>query len=157
ADNWSVSTTTPIAWPGCVMEFYVECSCGRQVVVSESAAGLDADCPCGRTVPIPSLGELRARAGVPRYPVAPELVIEECVATGAFPIGTACAHCSVDTTEMAVVVIECERSFVKQPSRLWWVIAGLFAPLAMLGSWRAREQEEGPHGRDKIYPLRLPL
>src|SRR5439155_16595889 len=44
---------------GAAMEYRVTCGCGRAVAVGERAAGARAACPCGRTVDVPSLRELR--------------------------------------------------------------------------------------------------
>jgi len=41
------------------MEFSVPCECGQHVTVSEGTAGTDVICRCGRTVHVPSLGNLR--------------------------------------------------------------------------------------------------
>ncbi|MCI0682149.1 MAG: hypothetical protein L0Y71_08600 [Gemmataceae bacterium] len=39
------------------------CECGQQVVVTEGMAGTSVQCACGRTVAVPSYGELRRLAG----------------------------------------------------------------------------------------------
>jgi tetratricopeptide (TPR) repeat protein len=44
------------------MEYQVTCACGKVLWVSERTAGSSASCPCGREVPVPSLGELRGQA-----------------------------------------------------------------------------------------------
>ncbi len=41
------------------MSFYVNCTCGRQLTVSASQAGMSCPCVCGLDVPVPSLGVLR--------------------------------------------------------------------------------------------------
>jgi hypothetical protein len=47
------------------MEYHVACSCGNVLPVSEGMAGSSTACRCGRTVPVPSLGELRGEAITP--------------------------------------------------------------------------------------------
>jgi hypothetical protein len=44
------------------MGYEVTCSCGQVQVVSEGMAGSSISCSCGRTVSVPSLGELHSRA-----------------------------------------------------------------------------------------------
>src|SRR5258708_7570383 len=43
------------------MLVYLSCECGKQAPVSEGAAGTSVPCECGRTIKVPSLGELRQR------------------------------------------------------------------------------------------------
>jgi Domain of unknown function (DUF1922) len=40
------------------MDFRLPCECGRHLSVTEGAAGATLQCVCGRTVKVPSLGEL---------------------------------------------------------------------------------------------------
>src|SRR6266849_1178427 len=41
------------------MEFCVPCECGREITVSEGAAGTEVVCTCGRVAKVPSLRKLR--------------------------------------------------------------------------------------------------
>ncbi|MCI0376787.1 MAG: hypothetical protein L0215_04205 [Gemmataceae bacterium] len=41
------------------MEFRLTCECGRRLNLTDGAAGSAVACECGRTVQVPSLGELR--------------------------------------------------------------------------------------------------
>jgi hypothetical protein len=53
------------------MLVYLSCECGKQAPVSEGAAGTSLPCECGRTIKVPSLGELRQRVtegDVPYFP-----------------------------------------------------------------------------------------
>ena len=53
------------------MLVYLSCECGKQVPVSEGAAGTSLPCTCGRAIKVPSLGELRQRVtegDVPFFP-----------------------------------------------------------------------------------------
>ncbi len=50
------------------MDYPLACICGNVLAVSEGMAGSSATCPCGRTVPVPSLGELRGEAITPAGP-----------------------------------------------------------------------------------------
>ena len=42
---------------------------------------------------VPSLSELRTRAGLPTNAVSPEFVIEHLLATGDIPTGEGCVNC----------------------------------------------------------------
>jgi len=44
------------------MNFQLPCECGQRVVISEGMAGTSVRCACGRTVAVPSLGEIRRLA-----------------------------------------------------------------------------------------------
>ncbi len=54
------------------MEFLLDCACGDRVRVTEGMCGASVPCACGRTIRVPSLGELRrscpAVDGPPRAP-----------------------------------------------------------------------------------------
>jgi hypothetical protein len=41
------------------MEYRLACECGQQISFSEGAAGNTLQCACGRSVTVPSLGELK--------------------------------------------------------------------------------------------------
>jgi hypothetical protein len=43
------------------MQYHLACECGREVAVSEGAAGTTVSCACGRSVQVPSLSKLRLR------------------------------------------------------------------------------------------------
>jgi hypothetical protein len=43
------------------MAFAIHCYCGRRLEVTEGMASTSVQCPCGRTLQLPSLGELRQR------------------------------------------------------------------------------------------------
>jgi hypothetical protein len=66
------------------MQVCLTCECGKEVPVSEGAAGTSLACDCGRSIRVPSLGELRRRVAggdmpyVPtqRSPQAPPIVKE---------------------------------------------------------------------------------
>ena len=45
---------------GVAMAFQIPCGCGNRVKVSGAQAGFNVDCGCGRSLPVPSLSELRA-------------------------------------------------------------------------------------------------
>jgi hypothetical protein len=87
------------------MNFRVECSCGRKVVVSERSAGARVSCTCGQEVRVPALHELRKSIGLPPYPLSPELEIDHMLGQGEFPARGPCARCSQDTGSVAQVLV----------------------------------------------------
>src|SRR4051794_40561071 len=44
---------------GNLMAFAMHCTCGQRLEVTEGMASTSVPCPCGRTLAVPSLGELR--------------------------------------------------------------------------------------------------
>src|SRR5262245_54850224 len=53
------------------MYFRLPCECGKEVTVSEGAAGVSLPCACGREVLVPDLAELRRRAASEDLPWSP--------------------------------------------------------------------------------------
>jgi hypothetical protein len=53
------------------MQVCLSCECGKQIPVSEGAAGTSLSCDCGRTIRVPSLGELRRRVAGGNMPYVP--------------------------------------------------------------------------------------
>src|SRR5262249_43305342 len=72
---------------GRMNRFHADCECGRRHPVAEGAAGGTIQCGCGRTLPVPSLRELRVEAGLTPYDPNPELVITHMLATRDLPFG----------------------------------------------------------------------
>src|SRR5262245_25962734 len=67
------------------VEYELECDCGSKVTVRETAAGTRERCHCGRTVVVPSLHELRRRAGIAEPSLSPEKVVETLLWAGKLP------------------------------------------------------------------------
>jgi hypothetical protein len=53
------------------MHIPLVCQCGKQVLVTEGSAGASLPCDCGRTIQVPSLGELRRRVAGDELPCLP--------------------------------------------------------------------------------------
>lgn len=136
------------------MEFQVPCECGKELTVSEAAADSRRECACGRAVVIPSLKEMRLRAGLPAYNIPPEKLIEHMLAAGEVPGEGRCAGCGKPTREIARFEIECERSWTINEGASWGtVLLSIFWPARFfLGGGEKRT-----YGSDKIYTLPLPL
>ena len=145
------------------MEFRVDCGCGDHIMVSEGAAGARFDCACGRAIHVPSLSELRTRAGLPTNAVSPEFVIEHLLASGQMPMGPECIECGANPCPTILVTTECERATIVRSGGFSWPIflfcLFLCQPLLIYYLWalfffQARA-EESEFGRDKVYALPL--
>jgi hypothetical protein len=141
-------------YPG-ILQFRVNCECGNQIVVKEGSAGARIACPCGRSISVPSLKELRIQAGLPPYELSPELVIEHLLAAGELPFGKTCVQCQQETDEIIQVNTECERAWVHRTGGFSWgtLLFSMFVLPIRIWFWERRE--ETVYGKDKIYPLPL--
>jgi hypothetical protein len=134
------------------MDFRIKCPCGLSITVSEAAAGGEARCACGQMVRIPEWTELRERAGLPRYNLSPELVIENFLIRGEVPFDDKCVKCEEPTDQLVRVLTKCERGWVQQTGGVTWLTAlmMIFSPVIVF-----QRREERSYGRDKIYSLPL--
>jgi hypothetical protein len=135
------------------MDFDVRCDCGEYVTVSEGTAGARVPCPCGRTVAVPSLADLRRQAGLAAYRPKSNLVIENMLALGELPTRKTCVGCTDATHETLDVTAECEKAWNNEPGILTWIITFLF--LGWLGALVLSKREGREHGANLI--LHLPV
>jgi hypothetical protein len=138
------------------MEFRVDCACGLPIKVTEAAADGSVRCLCGRDVPVPPLTELRERAGLPPYNIAPEVLVEHLLAAGELPPDDRCVECGTPTDGVVPVRVECERTFVRQSGGFSWKELLLFW-LLPISIFFLQRREVREYGRDKIYRLPLPV
>jgi hypothetical protein len=141
------------------MQYDLDCECGDFVTVNEAAAGTSALCRCGRTVVIPSLRELRRRAGLSQPGVTPEFAVETLLLASKLPEEHHCVLCGVATDATVCCRTVCERAHVKHggPSR-WGYLLGFFTFgwLGALAVLIARSKTPGQEwGKDRIFPLPL--
>jgi hypothetical protein len=99
---------------------------------------------------VPALHELRISAGLPPYPLSPEMEIEHMLGTGSFPRRDRCARCGTETDATIQVLVQfgeqrTERSMVEQ--------AIFFLIFGWIGLLFARKGERS--GFDKVYHLPL--
>ncbi len=140
------------------MKFRINCVCGGFIEVGEGAAGATFACSCGLPIVVPSLSELRTRAGLPTNALSPEFIIEHLLPTGELESGKSCVACGTDTDALIHVMTECERVVKQQSGGFSWpvllITLLLFPFVGWYLVWAARTfREEQEHGRDKIYPL----
>ena len=133
--------------------------------MTEGDAGGSLLCPCGRSLRIPPLHELRSQAGLTPYYLSPELVIESLLAAGRLPPTKTCVCCGKETDEILRVSTECERSWVKWSGGSCWtsILVMLILPIWMLilpiwfWVWFWERPERKEFGKDKIYSLPIPI
>lgn len=145
------------------MEYDVRCECGYCHLVSEGAAGTRILCNCGRTIAVPSLDAMRRDAGLLPVMPSPELVIESLLAAGLLPGTKNCISCGCESGQKITVLAECERAWTPQARRSSWLstaamlLMAFVAPITLLFRIPMNDSGEQEYGRDKIYPLPLPL
>jgi hypothetical protein len=142
------------------VEYDLVCECGGKVRVRETAAGATETCSCGRTLVVPSLGELRRRAGLPEPGRSLEMMVETLLVAKKLPQENHCVLCGVATTNTICCTTECERAYVEtgRPSfgayLLGFLTFGWLGAVAV-GAIGAGASEEHETGRDRIFPLPL--
>ena len=144
------------------MEFHLRCQCSQVLTVTEGSAGAEVACGCGRTVSVPPLRELRSQVGMPAYEPVPELLIETMLAQGQLPPERRCVECGKDTAEVVCVTTTCERAWSEADSGNSWVnVLASWLFIGILGAYVLRAFQDSSaartFGRDKVYPLPLPI
>lgn len=140
------------------LDFRVDCPCGKRTTVTEGDAGAMLQCSCGRAFQVPALHQLRSQTGLTPHALSPEVVIERLLLAGRLPPTRACAGCGEQTDEALKVVVECERSWVRQTGGVSW--AALFLgllPFILVHIFYRERPETKEFGKDKIYSLPLPV
>ena len=139
------------------MPFHVDCRCGRQVEVRAADAGGEVTCPCGNVNPVPSLSELRRRAGLTSYEGSIAGTIRRKLVNGELPAGDLCVRCGMPTEETLECSVECERTSARGPGSWATVLLSMFTSI---GTWLTlHEQYLDPEvtGRELVVeaPLRV--
>jgi hypothetical protein len=140
------------------MDYRVICGCGKSLAVSAGSAGMRLPCPCGRTVEVPSLRELRRLHGEV-VTVNPVIAIEQLGAAGGLPTVGPCVRCGRDDAATVHITAECERRWIRRPSRWKWVFLALWHwPLALiLHLWERQTESVDAFGRDIVLDLPVRL
>lgn len=131
-------------------------------MVPEGAAGATFTCACGRPIEVPSLSELRTRAGLPTNAVAPEFIIETLLTRKEIP-GDGCAECGAGTSDVIHIVADCERATKRRFGGFSWgvlIFSVFFCPPLLIYYWwwlvfYYQKPDEREYGRDKVYTLPL--
>src|SRR5262245_55808052 len=136
------------------MPYSIRCQCGNQLEVTAGQAGSQVACPCGKTIDVPRLSELRSQAGESAGGASPELVILYTYANDNRPVGgDECVNCGTATTNRLACSIEYERPWLKgERSLISWLVAVLiFGIYAIIYSMIRRG--ETVVGDQKIFRL----
>jgi hypothetical protein len=118
---------------------------------------LKEKCACGRTIVVPSLDELRRRAGLREHGLAPEQVVETLLLAGRLPEEDHCVLCGVPTQETICCITECERAYIKSGRHSWLTYLDGFLTLGSLGVTivTALREKDREMGKDRTFPLPL--
>jgi hypothetical protein len=137
------------------MDFTFDCQCGRTLRITAVDAGQSKVCRCGVSNTIPSLSELRRRAGQASYDINITDKIIARYAQGSLPSEATCAQCGRETTGILNCSVECERPY--SHGRGFWstVLLGLLSPWWMLGVINRDYKHNEVHGREVIVPTPL--
>ena len=87
----------------------------------------------GRTLVIPSLHELRCRAGLPEPRLSPEKIVETLLLAGKLPEEDHCILCGDATGATIRCTIDCERAYVQRSRPSPWVYYSATSPWDGLG------------------------
>ena len=144
------------------MQYELDCECGNKILVRETAAGAKELCVCGRKLVVPSLHELRQRAGLPLPGLSPEKVVETLLLAGKLPQEDFCVLCGTATEGVICCTTECERAYVQSSEPpWWWVFPDILLSVLPFG-WIGQaivspgfEEEEREWGTDRVFPLPL--
>lgn len=144
------------------MDYPVQCQCGAVRLVPEERAGTSLRCPCGSTIAVPDLADLRSGAGARMGPPTPEKTIVNGVDSGRLP-PEHCATCGSAATKLLQYEAICEKSFVGSSGTngfveclligFGWLVGG------MVGAAFATvpREEQTMLGRDLVVPVPIRL
>ena len=140
--------------------YAVDCPCGKVISVAASMAGSSVTCSCGASVAVPRLSELRQRIGQGAFESGTIDTIHRMIDTGELPSGNECVISGMRTTDAIVVRVECERRWIKGPSkgRFLFVLFVLLLPFWMIWLAVAKTLSDEPRqelGRDTDVELPL--
>jgi hypothetical protein len=143
------------------MQYELDCECGNKILVRETAAGAKEQYQCGRTLVVPSLHELRRRAGLPVPELSPEKVVETLLLAGKLPQEDSCILCGTRTEAFICCTTECEKACVQISSPPWWWIVLSMSPNFLPFGWigdvfvSSQSEEERESGTDRVFSLPL--
>lgn len=140
------------------MQYELDCECGNKILVRETAAGAKEQCQCGRILVVPSLHELRHRAGLPIPELPPETVVETLLLAGQLPQEDNCIFCGTATDGFICCTTECERAYIQSGRPGWWVYLLSFLTLGWMGAavvYACSSKEDREWGKDRVFTLPL--
>lgn len=111
--------------------YQVQCECGKAHAVGAADAGASLRCPCGRTVEVPPLHQLRTAAG--ELGVSPVVQLQGMLIKNELPGTRMCACCGRETEHLVRVSVSCERIITKEQSTKGAALLGCLAFGALAG------------------------
>ena len=142
-------------------EFVVDCACGRKIPVNVSAAGCAVPCHCGRTVPVPPLSELRVASGGRAFESGVLDRVRRLIQEEAVALSPCCVISGRPTTNLVWVQVECERRWIRDPTRTHIVtLTALFLVSPLLLIWKLispTDLQPQEFGRDTAVELPLSI
>jgi hypothetical protein len=128
----------------------VSCECGQRLPVKASEAGSELSCSCGRRVVVPLLEEFRDRPTLLSAATV-ERRVRRLIAEGELPPAGNCMRCGdVNTAEVVLINLECERYTARAHGGLRFLVLPFFSVLFWMW-WREEERVE-IRGRDTDVP-----
>jgi hypothetical protein len=140
-----------------LVDYELTCECGNKIRVRETAAGAREECVCGRTIVVPSLHELRRRAGFDEPKLSPEKTVETLLLAGKLPQEDHCVLCSCATDDFILCTTECERAYVQSGRPPWWVYLLGYMTFGLIGTVLVHSTKTSAQewGRDRVFTLPL--
>jgi hypothetical protein len=89
------------------------CDCGNSNAVSAMEAGTLINCPCGKSITVPSLSKLRQLAGQDAFVTNPADAIRKIQRDGGNPAGDRCVLCGSDSPQFYECHALCESPQLK--------------------------------------------
>jgi hypothetical protein len=130
--------------------------------VAASSAGSSVECPCGQSVPVPRLSDLRDAAGQRRFETNTIDTVRRMIAEGTLPPSRECMLSGQTTDDIARIYVECERIWSRESGRKGWtfIFTAFFLPfwwLWIILSARMLDQRPEDFGRNTevSIPIRV--
>lgn len=103
-------------------ELTIDCECGKVLSVSPASAGGSVGCGCGRVLAVPTLSELRRRAGLVPIPQNAVERVRNLINSGKLPDNKLCPFTNLPADTMIWLRVDCESKWVRgnEPLSAHW-------------------------------------
>lgn len=140
-----------------LMDFTLNCSCGAQLHVATADAGGCKICICGKANAVPSLSELRRRAGKQSYEVGIADKLRSLFTDGELPPNNVCVSCGSPTSNVFACTVVCQRPYSKGRGLWATVLLGIFTPLWNLFALNREYADQEVFGQELVVHTPLPI